>query len=114
MTDADPLYQRYSFTYFNELTLFGRSGSAQLDHLKIRDQANTKHNLIFKMVLSDIKTLNNWVEFYGMNFVETMGLEFSNYLLMVKELTQYNAKAQSGTDKMTADILSGKSRMGGF
>jgi hypothetical protein len=63
------------------------------------------------MVLGDMRSNHNWIEFYGLNLVETMNLEFSNYQLMVKELIKYNAKAETSTNNLTASILSGKSKL---
>lgn len=73
---------------FNEVMLFGRTYRNHLDHIKFIPNKFSRYNFILKMVIEDLRR-KEWRELYGLNLVETMQLEFSDYLFMVDELMKY-------------------------
>ena len=76
-----------------------------MDQIKLLNTYDTKYNMLLKMVISNLKT-TNWVEFYGLNIIETMDLEFANYIYMVDDLIAYNAKLKTDIANAKLNILS--------
>lgn len=62
---------------------------SRLDHIKYRD--NNRIDYILKMVLSTFHS-TKWREIYGLNLIETMNMEFSQYMMMVDELEKHISK----------------------
>lgn len=80
----------------------GRSGkSDKLDHISILGRES---GIIMRLVIGDMRRLP-WVEFYGLNYLETMELEFSVYLELVKSLEETNKKVESATSAVSNNLI---------
>lgn len=78
----------------------GRTSSGgSLDHLRYIKENNV-YDPLLKMVISNMRRYK-WVEFYGLNLKETMGLDFHDYNLMIDELIKY----QEQIDNAVPDAL---------
>lgn len=103
LNDATPTQRMFSIRQFNEIMLMGRSSSPNnLEHIKKRKSENS---LIMRLVIGDMRRLN-WVEFYGLNFFETMQLEYADYLEMVKVLEETNVSLENATDAVSKRLIS--------
>ncbi len=84
--------------------LMGRSNNHNtLEHIKKLKQEET--GLILRLVIGDMKRLN-WVEFYGLNYTETMNLEFCDYLEMVEALAAHTKTVEQATETASSKLIS--------
>lgn len=90
LDSSDYIPIMYSVYHYNRKMLLGVSSLTVADTLKVSAEAEDKKNIILSLVLSNFKVIPNWIEFYGLNIVETMELDFSNYHLMIKEIQSFN------------------------
>lgn len=80
----------------------GRSGkSDKLEHIK---SLGCESGIITRLVIGDMRRLS-WVEFYGLNYLETMELEFSIYLELVKSLEETKMKVDSATGSLSNKLI---------
>jgi hypothetical protein len=56
------------------------------------------------MVISNLKT-TDWCEFYGLNIIETMSLEFADYMFMVDELLEHTENIRRVSKPIKAELL---------
>ncbi len=91
LSEESYLSTLYSFNLYNEINLLGKVSNTVMDSISISDDDLEDHDMILNLVISNMKVVTNWVEFYGMNFTETLELDFNTYHVMLSELQKYNA-----------------------
>ncbi len=87
----------YSMQIFNETMMHGRSYAKPLGHIALIDHMRDKKNVITNMVI-DVFKRGNWIEFYGLNFIETMNLDYGNFITMKLALSEHTKKIDEAAE----------------
>ncbi len=84
--------------------LFDREFTKPLDHITLLNSVKDRQNPILNMVINNFK-VTNWVEFYGLNILETMELDYGKYRMMNKVLKEHSKVVDDTADKFKDKIL---------
>lgn len=94
----------YNLRYFNEVMIFGKSSTGAWDHMTVSKNTDSKRDVILDMVISGMRRAGNWVEFYGINIIDTMELELPDYTKMFEALLEHNNKERSIVNDAESDL----------
>ena len=86
------------------MMLKGKISTSVADTLTRTEDEDEGRDTIFKLVISNLSIITNWVEFYGLNITDTMKLDFGAYHLMLHEIQEYNKMVKQATKDAKDEI----------
>ena len=87
---------------YNKMMLFGDRVTSVLNSIAVTKDYTDNRDIVMSLVISNMKIVTNWIEFYGLNIVETMQLDYHTYHVMLKEIQDYNDEIEKATKKFKA------------
>ena len=84
---------------YNKMMLFGDRATSVLDSIAITKNYTDNRDVVMNLVISNMKIVTNWIEFYGLNIIDTMQLDYHTYHVMLKEIQDYNNEIKKATKK---------------